>query len=162
MGGVDKWILPRYNSDTQVDPDINYAYQTLATNMRGFSQNTRNGPNFIVLNAELRVPVIRYLFNRPLSSNFFNSIQLIGFTDIGTAWNGLTPYSKDNNLYIERYYNSPLYIEVTTQTEPFIMGYGVGARASILGYFIRVDYGWGLENWSIADQGWHFSLSLDF
>ncbi|MDD4142853.1 MAG: hypothetical protein PHR20_08740, partial [Bacteroidales bacterium] len=162
MGGVDNWIIPRYNYDNELNTDINYAYQTLATNMRGFSQNTRNGPNFIVLNAELRFPVFRYLFNRPIKSKFLNSIQLVGFTDIGTAWNGLTPYSEENSFYKDTYSEPPMYIEVITQKEPFILGFGAGARAAILGYFLRVDYGWGVEDWAVSDQGWHFSIGLDF
>ncbi|MBR0122603.1 MAG: hypothetical protein IJM12_02005 [Bacteroidales bacterium] len=31
-----------------------------------------------------------------------------------------------------------------------------------LGYFIRVDYGWGLEDGVINDGYWNVSLSLDF
>jgi hypothetical protein len=162
MGGVDNWIVPRYNYDNQVSDEINYAYQTLATNMRGFSQNTRNGPNFIVLNTEIRLPVFRYFANRPLSSKFLNSIQLVGFADLGTAWNGLSPYSDENALYRKKYYANPMLIEVINYKEPFVLGYGLGLRFSLFGYFVRIDYGWGLEDWKIADKGWHISFNLDF
>ena len=39
MGGVDNWLFPKFNISTPVDQEQNYAYQTLATNMRGFNQN---------------------------------------------------------------------------------------------------------------------------
>ncbi|MDP6909620.1 MAG: hypothetical protein QF371_08945, partial [Flavobacteriales bacterium] len=70
MGGVDQWIAPKYNYDIPVDFDQNYAYQTLATNMRGHPQNIRNGNSFAVINSELRWPIFRYLINRPIKSNF--------------------------------------------------------------------------------------------
>ena len=58
MGGVDNWIFASFDQGAPVDYTQNYAYQTLATNMRGFNQNIRNGNNFVVLNSELRFPVI--------------------------------------------------------------------------------------------------------
>ena len=39
MGGVDNWILAKYDYETPIDYEQNYRYQTLATNMRGFKQN---------------------------------------------------------------------------------------------------------------------------
>ena len=57
MGGVDNWLFPTYNITTPVAFDQNYAFQTLATNMRGFGQNIRNGNSFFVYNTELRWPV---------------------------------------------------------------------------------------------------------
>ena len=162
MGGVDNWILPVFDTDNQVSPDINYAFQTLATNLRGFPQNARNGPNFVVLNTELRFPFVRVFANKPLRSKFLNSLQLIGFCDAGTAWNGLTPYSEENALYRRRYIVPPMYIIVNEHREPFLVGFGTGIRASVLGYFIRVDYGWGLEDGVINDGYWNVSLSLDF
>lgn len=162
MGGVDNWILPHFNSDNQVAPDINYAYQTLATNMRGFAQNTRNGPNFVVMNAELRFPFVRFFANRPIGSKFLNSLQMVGFCDFGTAWNGLTPYSEENSLFIKKYDEPPMHIEVNEHRDPFLLGYGLGVRASILGYFVRVDYGWGLEDGFLNNGYWNISLSLDF
>lgn len=162
MGGVDNWILPHFNSDNQVSPDINYAYQTLATNMRGFAQNTRNGPNFAVVNAELRFPFVRVFANRPIGSKFLNSLQMVGFCDFGTAWNGLTPYSEENSLFIKKYDEPPMHIEVSEHRDPFLLGFGLGVRASILGYFVRVDYGWGLEDGFVNDGYWNISFSLDF
>ena len=49
MGGVDNWIGAKFNQNIPIDYSQNYAYQTLATNMRGFDQNIRNGNSFMVL-----------------------------------------------------------------------------------------------------------------
>ncbi|HTF06259.1 MAG TPA: hypothetical protein VK826_19645, partial [Bacteroidia bacterium] len=84
MGGVDNWLMPRFDQSVQVATDQNYTYQTLATPMRGFWQNIRNGNSFAMINSELRIPLFRYLFNRPLRSDFINNFQVIGFGDLGT------------------------------------------------------------------------------
>ena len=52
MGGVDNWIMAKFNNETPIDYDRGYTYQTLATNMRGFQQNIRNGNNFILFNTK--------------------------------------------------------------------------------------------------------------
>jgi hypothetical protein len=34
--GVDGWIDPKFNNANPPAPDVNYTYQSLAVNMRGF------------------------------------------------------------------------------------------------------------------------------
>ena len=69
MGGIDNWLLPRdnslvfrdqYRTPLATDPNQNYQFQTIATPMRGFGQNARNGNNFIAMNHELRIPMFSY------------------------------------------------------------------------------------------------------
>ena len=79
LGGVDSWIIPRFNNEIQIDRNRTYKYQALATNMRGFTQNIRNGNNFLVINTEVRVPVFAYLLNRPIKSDFVKNFQLMPF-----------------------------------------------------------------------------------
>lgn len=166
MGGVDNWMLAKFNNEISVDHTKNYAYQTLATNMRGFSQNARNGTSFIVLNTELRIPFVQLIAGKKLGNNFLNSLQLLLFGDLGTAWTGLTPYSEENSLYTRYFTNegSDLSVVVRRQANPFIGGFGLGLRASLLGYFIRLDYAWGVEDAKIANPKgmFTFSLGLDF
>ncbi len=162
LGGVDQWIAPKYNFDIPVDLTQNYAYQTLATNMRGHPQNIRNGNSFAVVNSELRWPIFRYLISRPIKSNFLYNFQLIGFGDIGTAWTGLHPFSDENSLNREVIQQGSVTITVKNRREPIVGGFGLGARTQFLGYFIRVDYAWGVENRAINDGFWYVSLSMDF
>ena len=76
LGGVDNWMgylfnnVPMFNNAIPVTPNVNYGFQTLATNMRGFSQNIRNGNNFALINSELRWPIIRYIAGHPLRIKF--------------------------------------------------------------------------------------------
>ncbi|MFT4682082.1 MAG: hypothetical protein ACI9FU_001563 [Granulosicoccus sp.] len=162
LGGVDDWIAADFDNTMQVDPTKNYQYQSLATNMRGFSQNIRNGTSFALINSELRIPLFRYLFNRPLRSDFLHNFQVVGFGDIGTAWTGLSPFSEDNNLNREVIDLGSTVVTLRNRREPIVGGFGVGIRARILGYFIRVDRAWGVENFKVNDGIWYISLSVDF
>lgn len=164
LGGVDNWIGAKFNSEMAVDQTKNYNYQTLATNMRGFRQNIRNGTSFALFSGELRVPVVQLLANGKVSWELLNSLQLNLFGDIGTAWTGLTPYSEENCLYTRYIDNGPIHAEVKRQVDPFVGGFGIGARISVLGYFLRFDYAWGVEDFKIANKKgmFMFSIGTDF
>jgi WD40 repeat protein len=168
LGSVDNWINlnqsdnPTFNESVDIDYSQNYAYQALATNLRGFSQNIRNGSNFLVINTELRWPIFRYLAGHPLGSGFLNNFQVVGFADIGTAWSGLHPFSDENAWNTEIIENGPMTITLDANREPIVMGYGFGLRAQLLGYFIRLDWAWGVENMVVQPRMFYLSLSLDF
>ncbi len=162
MGGVDRWLNAEFNQLTPIDYDQDYTYQTLATNMRGFDQNIRNGNSFAVINSELRFPLFRYFFRRPISSDVLNNFQLIGFGDVGTAWTGLNPYSDENALFTRWVRQGPLLIKVVEQKDPIVAGTGFGMRTRLLGYFVRTDLAWGYEDGQFNPPVFYFSLSLDF
>jgi len=163
MGGVDNWILARFDQGAPVDYTQNFAYQTLATNMRGFSQNIRNGNNFVVLNSELRFPVFSYFMNRPINLKFIRDFQIVAFGDIGTAWTGWNPYDPSNSLYNTHISDGNLDITVTEMKEPLVGGIGFGLRTSILGYFVRGDVAWGIQDGQISKKPrFYLSFNLDF
>lgn len=162
MGGVDNWLFPKFTQETPIDFGQNYAYQTLATNLRGFHQNIRNGNSFVVANTELRFPVFSYLLQNPISAAFIRNFQLVAFGDIGTAWTGLNPYDSSNSLYTSYIYNGPLTVSVEVQKDPIVGGLGFGARTTLLGYFVRADIAWGIEDARINKPVFYLSFSLDF
>lgn len=162
MGGVDNWLLPKFNFNNQIDLEENYAFQTLATNMRGFSQNIRNGNTFALWSTELRFPIISYLYQRPLRSEFLQNFQIVGFADVGSAWKGLNPLSEENTYFTTIVYQKPLYVTVKVQKDPLVAGYGFGFRSSLFGYFIRADWAWGIEEREIQKRIFYLSLNLDF
>jgi hypothetical protein len=163
MGGVDNWILASFNNGTPVDYSQNYAYQTLATNMRGFQQNIRNGNNFVVLNSELRFPLFSYFMNRPINMKFIKDFQVVAFGDLGTAWTGWNPYSPSNSLFNTYITDGNLDITVTEMKEPIVGGVGFGLRTTIFGYFVRGDVAWGIEDGQIAKKPrFYLSFNLDF
>ena len=164
MGGMDNWVFAKFNRDIWTDQSKNYAYQTLATNMRGFEQNIRNGTSFLLLSTELRVPFVQLIAGRQVANKLLNSLQFLVFGEIGTAWTGTTPYSPDNCLYTRWIYDGNFAIKINRQVDPWVQGFGMGLRASLFGYFLRLDYAWGLENMKIykKDGMLLFSIGLDF
>ncbi len=162
MGGVDNWLFPKFNNNTPIDYSKHYAYQTLATPMRGFNQNIRNGTSFVVLNSELRFPLFQYFSQVPLSSAFLRNFQIVAFGDIGTAWTGLNPYAPENSLFTSYVNSGPIHASVVVLKEPIVAGFGTGARIHLFGYFIRGDMSWGIEDGYINKPVYYLSLSLDF
>jgi outer membrane translocation and assembly module TamA len=114
------------------------------------------------LNSELRFPLFRYFYNRPIQSEFVNNFQIVAFGDVGTAWAGNNPYAEENSLYTRVIQDGSLYITVTEQKEPLIGGFGFGARTTLFGYFLRGDLAWGVEDRKVKSPIFYFSLSLDF
>lgn len=162
MGGVNNWLFPTQDNDVAVPPGINFAYQALATNMRGFNINIRNGNSYVLSNLELRVPVFRYLSTN-MRSPFFRNFQLTGFFDVGTAWGGKDPFSIDNPLNTTVIPNSDaISVRVNFFRDPLVAGYGLGVRSMLFGYFVRVDYAWGLETRRVLDPKLYISLGMDF
>ncbi len=162
MGGVDNQFAPQFNPDTRIATENNYIFQTLATNMRGFFQNIRNGNNFALINTEIRWPIFSYLASRPLRSDFFKNFQIVGFGDIGTAWNGPSPYAPENAINTNIVDFGGLRVELDSQKEPIVASYGVGIRTRLFGYYVRVDLAWGVEDGIFLPHVWHISLGTDF
>ncbi len=167
LGSVDNWMSFLSSQDVfdrsvAIDQSQNFVYQTLATNMRGFTQNIRNGNSFFLLNNEIRFPFVRYFVRKPLSSEFFSNMQLVGFFDFGTAWSGDSPFSTDNAYNYIVTSNGPVTVVLNKDHNPFVYGYGWGLRTKLFGYFIRADWAWGVEDRIIQPRIFYISLSLDF
>lgn len=160
LGGVDNNINPKFSNALQPSGENNYAFQALSTNLRGYDQNARNGNTYALINAELRFPVFTTLMRRPIQSSLVKNFQLVGFLDMGSAWEGLLPTSES----FDRYYhvqgnNSPIMVSVPNYGDYGIaIGYGVGARTTIFGYFARFDAAWNIRK----EFSWYLSLGTDF
>jgi len=176
LGGVDGWLMfgqnqkydqngvlikERYfNTSNPPDPDQDYAFQSLAVNMRGYIQNVANGNNAVVINSEFRLPVFTTLLNRPINNSFLRNFQIIQFFDFGTAWNGA--YDKFKRPEVV-YGNPPLQVKIKAGgLGPFAGGYGFGARSTLLGYFVKFDAGWPMTGFFKGSPILYVSLGLDF
>jgi len=151
-----------FNTSNRPAPDQTYVYESLAVNLRGFTQNAANGNNAIVINSELRLPLFATLFNKPINNAFLRNFQLVQFVDLGSAWNGR--YNKIGRPEIT--YNdpgSPLTVVVKAPgIGPFLGSYGFGARSTLLGYFVRFDAGWPMSGFFNSKPVMHVSLGFDF
>jgi len=171
LGGVDNWLMfgPNqkdngvyryFDPATQPDPDNDYAYESLAVNLRGYKQNVANGNNALVINSEIRAPVFTSFFNKPINNAFLRNFQLVQFIDLGTAWNG--KYDKIERPNVT-YNFPPLTVKVKAGgIGPFAGGYGFGARSTLLGYFLRVDAAWTMKGLFKGKPQWYVAMGLDF
>ncbi|MBK8702530.1 MAG: hypothetical protein IPN33_02205 [Saprospiraceae bacterium] len=165
LGGVDNWLFPAFSNDIPVPEGGDFAFQTLATPVRGFRMNIRNGNSFAVFNAELRAPIFKY-FSKRIKSPFLRNFQVVGFFDMGTAWQGKDPFSIDNPLNTSYYPqdapNPPVVVKVNYFRDPIVAGYGFGVRTVLFGYFVRVDYAWGIETRKVLAPRLYIALGMDF
>jgi hypothetical protein len=179
LGGVDGWLMLRenqvqdpntgvvtreryFNTNNPPAPDQDYAFQSLAVNMRGFIQNVANGNNAVVINSEFRLPVFSTLFQRPINNSFLRNFQIIQFFDFGTAWNGA--YTKLKRPVVS-YTNQTNNVTVKVKAGgvgPFAGGYGFGARSTLLGYFVKFDAGWPMTGFFKDRPILYIALGLDF
>ena len=161
LGGVDNWILPKQAVGTGI-ADQNYAFQALATNLRGYKQNARNGNSYAVLNEELRLPIWNTLVRRPVRSPILNNLQLIGFVDAGAAWNGLFPDGQNTSTPTTiGNFGNPVLLNLEPSNKSDVgVGFGGGLRTVLLGYFVRLDAAWNIEG--IRKPIWYFSFGTDF
>ncbi|MDQ6845848.1 MAG: hypothetical protein M3Z92_16140, partial [Bacteroidota bacterium] len=178
LGGIDNWLMfgnniktdkngnqsyRYFNPNNKPAPDVDYAFQSLAVNLRGFIQNAANGNNAAVINSEFRLPVFTTLFSKPINNAFIRNFQLIQFIDLGSAWNGA--YDKLSRPSIT--YTDPADPTVQIKIKapgigPFLGGYGFGARSTLLGYFLKFDAGWPMNGFFKGKPIYYFSMGLDF
>ncbi len=162
LGGVENWLFATENDKIPYPTSGDFAFKALAANMRGFDLNIRNGNSFALVNTELRVPMFNYFFKR-LRSSLLKNFQLVGFFDVGTAWQGSSPFDDDNPLNTDTIEtNDFVSIKVNFFRDPIVLGYGVGARTMLFGYFVRVDYAWGVETKVVQEPKLYLSIGTDF
>jgi hypothetical protein len=169
LGGVDNWLSPTRDSHVQSDA-LNPAnksdlfFTDFATTMRGFNINKQSGTSHLLLNLELRIPIAEYLTSGPVTSNFLKNLQFTVFSDIGTTWSEKGPlairydYPITSTAGSRNYFNAA----VNTFKNPFLLGYGLGLRTTLFGYYAKLDTGWGMENKDVQKPIMYLSLGYDF
>jgi hypothetical protein len=162
LGGVDNWVFPSTEKNSEVNAQVNYVFQSLATNMRGFSQSIRNGSSYAVFNSELRIPVFTWLSGHPVRSDVLRNFMIVPFIDAGTAWNGPNPYSDQNDFNKTVMDFRSVTVELTNLKSPFVAGYGVGLRMKLLSYYFRTDLAYGIEDGEERKPVLYLSVCTDF
>jgi outer membrane protein assembly factor BamA len=173
LGGMDNWAFndTRYSGRTSTgesNPLGNGGYNEdilfveFATNLRGFDYATLFGNNVLMMNAEFRVPLVQALSDSPVSSAFLRHLQLIAFYDIGTSWSGRPPFSEDGSVNYDRVSTGPFQVDLKKYLNPWLYSYGVGARSTILGYYLKVDVAWPVQDYKVGNTSWFITLGFDF
>jgi hypothetical protein len=170
LGGVEntinRSIEPTNGQSVGVPRDLrDILFYDFGGNLRGFNFAKLYGTSHLLTNLELRLPLAQYVSKGSLTSNFLRNLQFVGFTDVGTAWYGNKgPFNRQNSLNTEIIGGgqNPFRATVTNFKNPFLVGYGIGVRTTILGYFVKVDYAWGLEDKEVKPPKLYLSLGYDF
>lgn len=162
-GGVENWTARDQMSENAVKlSGDRYVFMQWVSGIRGFYRGARVGSNFMTLNAEIRIPVIKMLRRLPMNNEFMRNLTFIAFSDAATAFTGKTP-ADVSNPFNTVFINSPNYrMSVTSRRNPWIYSFGAGVRTRILGYFLKYDYAVGFSDGRRLIPTGQLSLGLDF
>lgn len=171
LGGIKNWVFAR-------QPDQKEENDPLATvsnvdnsnilfvdfvNLRGFNFNKFNGTDVLTFSAELRLPVVRYFYQGPIASNFFRNLEFVGFYDIGSSWTGASPFSEKNSINTEVIQEDPIFrAEIQNFKNPWLQSYGAGIRTVLLGYYLKFDLAYPIEDDIVGKPRFYLSLGYDF
>ena len=155
LGGMDNWVPPyiflegnnqRLSKENAISTDLlDFSFQRFTMPMRGFWFYSRRGSKFVSLNTELRVPLSR-LAKHSLNASPLYNMELIPFLDIGSVWSIGNPFSSKNPTDTQVVGSEPVIVELQTLKSPFLFGAGVGFRTNFLGYSLRLDAAWGIDD----------------
>jgi hypothetical protein len=173
LGGMDNWFFNSTRKDgrtSEGEPNpLGYPgenqdilFVEFATSLRGFDYATLFGNSVLMANAEFRVPLIRALSSGPISSNFLRNMQFIAFYDIGTSWSGKPPFNSENSVSYEEIINGPFKAQLKNYLNPWLYSYGLGMRTVMLGYYMKFDLAWPVENYEVSKPRFYVTLGFDF
>jgi outer membrane protein assembly factor BamA len=172
IGGVPNWFLNRTKNHLERNPlqigntieNSDLLFSEFVTNLRGFPYNEVFGNSTFLFNTELRFPVFDYFSKAPVSSTFLRNFILIGFFDLGTAWDGPPPLTRENssNKVLYRPEQSVFSAEISNFMNPWMMSYGFGMRTVLLGYYAKIDYAKPIRDFEVQRGRINVSVGLDF
>jgi hypothetical protein len=157
LGAVENWtVKDQFGPNTRSLSGNEYLFQHWVCNLRGFSRGVRMGSNFMLLNSELRIPVVQTLITKPIDLTF------TGFADAGTAFIGRSPSDPENPFNTVQFSTPNYDISITSQRNPYVLGLGYGVRTRFLGYFVKYDHAWGYIEKTWQKPMNYLSIGFDF
>ncbi|MDW7695887.1 translocation protein TolB [Flammeovirgaceae bacterium SG7u.111] len=169
LGGMDNWLFNKTDDGGENNAlgvsqgnNSDLLFVDFVTPMRGFNYNKLSGQDYLLINAELRFPPIKFFAKNTINSNFFRNLQLVGFADVGSAWTGISPFNRENALNTVTDEDGNFSWKVSNFKNPFLIGYGAGLRTVLMGYYTKFDVAWGLEDNVVLDPKFYLTLGYDF
>lgn len=151
LGGIENWINRSYaTSEIPIESNTDYAFLTAVLPLRGYNYSEQIGSKYLLMNYELRFPLIRYLVPGALPI-LLSNILGVAFLDVGSAW--------DNTSNVQLFSRD---IENNLRTKDLLMGTGVGARLYFLYFLLRFDVAWAYNIDSFSKPKFYFSIGADF
>lgn len=151
IGGTENWINRTFaTTEVPIQSASDFAFLTAVLPLRGYDYSERIGTRYLLANAELRFPLIRYLLTGGLPLLFSNIIG-VAFVDAGAAW-----YDNSKLSLFTRNAQGNLI------TDDLLVGTGVGARVYFLYFLLRFDVAWAYNIEGFSSPKFYFSLGADF
>lgn len=118
----------------------------------------------MTFSGELRFPISQLLQNSELKSNFLKNLQIVGFYDVGSAWDDLSPFEDRNNQNIEEISTdgSPFSAVINNFSNPWLQTAGVGIRTMFIGFYSRMDFSFPIQNFTVLKPAFQLSFGYDF
>lgn len=170
MGGVQDWMVGVFFDDAggpipsnnDLNDELNrFSFQEFATPVRGFRFNSRRGSKYVLVNSELRIPITR-LLKHSLHSGALYNLEWIPFIDAGTVWDQGNPFSQKNPTDTQIIGSPPVTVLLQTLKSPFVFGFGSGLRTNIVGYSLRMDLAWGIDDNTLKQPVLSISMAKNF
>lgn len=170
LGGVNNQLLvfglennpENAVSVTNIDTSLNaFQYQDFRTTVRGFRPISRDGSRYLVANWELRIPLSR-LMRYQLNSGALYKLELIPFVDVGAVWSEGNPFNQKKPTDTRIITSGNLTIRLQTLKSPFLVGFGSGLRMNLLGYSLRTDLAWGVDDQQLTKPMIMMSVGKNF
>lgn len=160
LGGQENWLFPEFKS-TNVLINTSGFYR-MASSMRGFNYNIRNGNAFALWNTEFRYRPLGHLVKWNTRSEILSHLLFTVFSDLGTSWYGRSPFDLRSPLNTTVIQSGSMSITHYNQKQPLVAGVGYGVRTSVFGYFMKFDKSWGYENAQWGKSLNYITLGRDF
>ena len=171
VGGIQNSLINSKENKGINDPlvisnggnNTNFLYSKYL-NLRGYNLKKFDGFKALVINSEIKIPLIKTVIGKSITSKFLNNLQLIGFFDLGSSWNINSPFSKKNdvNTWFIREPGSVFQAEIENSKNPWLASYGFGLRSYIMDYFIKLDIAKPIEDYKLGQTKFHLSLGYSF
>ena len=154
IGGVpwvassDSDLINTGYEDALGDDDY-YYMNNFVLPIRGYELGSRYGNKALLMNFELRLPMLVYYFP---TIEYLGQIFGVFFVDMGVAWNDDYPKYSERDSWNNN------------DGTGWIMSYGLGPRFIFLGMPWKLDYAWQYDPYEgkKSERSWYLSIGLDF
>ncbi len=151
IGGTENWINRTFEQGRiPIDNVEDYAFLTPVLPLRGYNYNARIARYYMLGNAELRFPLVKYFLGGVLPY-LLQTLNAAMFVDVGTALDKpetFRSYMKD--------------ADGRSMPQDLLVGTGVGARMWFLGFPLRFDVAWSYLGNGFSTPKYYFSLGAEF
>jgi hypothetical protein len=175
IGGMDNWLFNRFYNPPSNRPEpspvrnpsgaenSNILFADFV-DLRGYDYDEIRGRNVITFTTELRIPLFSYLTRGNITSNFVRNFQLVGFYDIGSAWNDFPPWERvnDQNTEVINTPGSPFVVVLNNFNNPWLQSYGAGLRTVLMNYYVKFDVARPIRNYETENLKFYFTLGYNF